>query len=95
MPYFIVIFPFLNAIDYAPFLFNGDLATICYMVYELLLANRLESPEEAIAYQEALVNGAFDFAAYPKICQKMNELIHYITELPFWLPYSLFLHFNL
>ena len=66
--------------DYAPFLFNGDHATICYMVYELLLANCLKSPEEAAAYQEALVNGTFDFAAYPEICQKMNELIPYIME---------------
>lgn len=66
--------------DYAPFLFNGDHATICYMVYELLLANCLGSQEEAAAYQEALTNGTFDFSAYPDICRKMNELIPYIME---------------
>lgn len=66
--------------DYAPFLFNGDHATICYMVYELLLANCLNSPEEAAAYQEALTKGTFDFSAYPEICRKMDELIPYIME---------------
>ena len=66
--------------DYAPFLFNGDHATICYMVYELLLANCLTSQEEAARYQEALTNGTFDFSAYPDIRRKMNELIPYIME---------------
>ena len=49
-------------------------------MHRFFLANCLKSPEEAAAYQEALVNGTFDFAAYPEICQKMNELIPYIME---------------
>lgn len=64
--------------DYAPFLFNGDHATICYMVYELLLANCMENAQEAADYQEALINGTFDYTKYPRAMEKLEELIPYI-----------------
>lgn len=64
--------------DYAPLLINGGHYTICYMLYELCLANCFESEEEAKAYQEAFADGSFDFASYPEAVEKMNRLIPYL-----------------
>ena len=64
--------------DYAPLLINGGHFTICYMLYELCLANCFETEEDAAAYQEAFADGTFDFAAYPEAIEKMNRIIPYL-----------------
>ena len=47
--------------DYAPLLINGDHHTICYMLYELMLANCFHTPEEGAAYETGMKDGTFDF----------------------------------
>ena len=63
---------------YAPLLINGDHHTICYMLYELMLANCFETPEEARAYEEGVKNGTFDYAAYPEAAEKLSQVIPYL-----------------
>lgn len=64
--------------EYAPLLINGDHHTICYMLYELMLANCFTTPEEGKAYQAALKDGSFDFKAYPQAAEKLAQVIPYL-----------------
>lgn len=64
--------------DYAPLLINGDHHTICYMLYELMLANCFTTQEEARAYEDGLSNGTFDYAAYPEAAEKLKQVIPYM-----------------
>lgn len=64
--------------EYAPLLINGDHHTICYMLYELMLANCFETTEEAKAYEEGVKNGTFDYAAYPEAARKLEQVIPYL-----------------
>lgn len=64
--------------QYAPFLINGDHHTICYMLYELMLANCFTSAEEAAAYEAGMKDGTFDFTAYPEAMEKLTKVIPYL-----------------
>lgn len=64
--------------SYAPLLINGDHHTICYMLYELMLANCFTSVEEAKAYEEGVMNGTFDYSAYPEAAEKLSQIIPYL-----------------
>lgn len=64
--------------NYAPLLINGDHHTICYMLYELMLANCFKSEEEAKAYEDGMKDGTFDFAAYPEAMEKLKKVIPYL-----------------
>lgn len=64
--------------NYAPLLINGDHHTICYMLYELMLANCFTSADEANAYEAGMKDGTFDFAAYPEAMGKLKKVIPYL-----------------
>lgn len=67
-----------NNTDYDPLLINGGHFTICYMLYELALANCFTSADEATAYEQAFSDGTFDFTKYPEAVEKMNKIIPYL-----------------
>ncbi|MCI6040994.1 MAG: ABC transporter substrate-binding protein [Clostridiales bacterium] len=64
--------------DYAPLLINGDHHTICYMLYELMLANCFQTPEEGAAYETGMKDGTFDFTKYPEAAEKLKQVIPYL-----------------
>lgn len=64
--------------EYAPLLINGDHHTICWMLYELMLANCFQSPEEAAAYESGMKDGTFDFTKYPEAIEKLNQIIPFL-----------------
>ena len=64
--------------SYAPLLINGDHHTICWMLYELMLANCFEKPEDAAAYEAGMRDGTFDFTKYPEAAEKLEAVIPYL-----------------
>lgn len=63
---------------YAPLLINGDHHTICYMLYELMLANCFQTAEEGLAYETGMRDGTFDFSKYPEAAEKLKQVIPYL-----------------
>jgi len=64
--------------SYAPLLINGDHHTICWMLYELMLANCFEKPEDSAMYEASMRDGSFDFTKYPEAAAKLEAVIPYL-----------------
>lgn len=65
---------------YAPLVVDAKEATLCHMLFELVLASTFESAEEGIAYEEGVRAGTYDYTANTKVADKLNQLLPYLME---------------
>lgn len=64
----------------APLTVAAGKTTTSWMLFELILANVCGDELGSGVYEEAFMNGTFDFTAYPEIVEKLDEIAPYFLE---------------
>lgn len=62
----------------APLTLAGDKTTTCWMLLELITCNVVGDELGLGGYEEAFLNGTFDFTKYPLITERLEQVVPYI-----------------
>jgi raffinose/stachyose/melibiose transport system substrate-binding protein len=69
-----------NKTDSAPLVIGGKNPTTCWMLFESLVANACGDKIGFGKYEEQMLNGTFDFTAYPDIEKMLSEISQYLLK---------------
>lgn len=64
--------------SYSPLTLAGDKTTTCWMLYESIIANVVGDELGFGGFEKQMLNGTFDFTAYPEIEKRLQEVAPYL-----------------